>query len=97
LATRKVQILTPAACTQVQILTQLLVQVEKFCKVGQEVQVRIIAFDKAKKRLSLSMKQWTEAPPKDETEDIKTFVDETAFAKTAFQMAWEKAQQKTAV
>ena len=38
-------------------------------------QVRIIGYDKSKKRLSLSMKQWTEAAPKDETDDIKNYVD----------------------
>jgi small subunit ribosomal protein S1 len=42
--------------------------VEKVVKVGQEVQVRIINFDKSKKRLSLSMKEWTEPEPRDETE-----------------------------
>lgn len=68
----------------------------KFVKIGQEVQVRILNFDKAKKRLSLSMKAWTEAPPRDETEDIKQFIDESEPGKTAFQMAWEKAQAKVA-
>jgi len=67
---------------------------EKFVKIGQKVQVRIIQFDKTKKRLSLSMKAWTEAPVRDETDDIKQFVDEAPEGKTAFEMAWEKAQSK---
>ena len=67
---------------------------QKFVKIGQKVQVRIIQWDKSKKRLSLSMKAWTEAPARDETEDIKQFVDEAPEGKTAFEMAWEKAQSK---
>ncbi len=68
----------------------------KFVKVGQEVQVRVINFDSKKGRLSLSMKEWTEPPPRDETEDIKSFVDETPEGKTAFEIAWEKAQANVA-
>jgi len=68
----------------------------KFVKVGQEVQVRVINFDSKRGRLSLSMKEWTEPPPRDETEDIRSFVDETPAGKTAFEIAWEKAQQKVA-
>jgi len=69
------------------------VNAQDFVKVGQDVQVRIIGYDKSKKRLSLSMKQWTEAAPKDETEEIKNYRDPVPEgAKTAFQMAWEKAQ-----
>lgn len=66
----------------------------KFVKIGQEVQVRVINFDSKKGRLSLSMKEWTEPPPKDETADIKSFVDESPAGKTSFEIAWEKAQQK---
>ncbi|KAJ1483698.1 hypothetical protein T484DRAFT_1895471 [Baffinella frigidus] len=67
--------------------------VEKFVKVGQEVKVRIVSYDKGKKRLSLSMKEWTEAAARDESEDIKGHVDELGEDyKTSFQLAWEKAQ-----
>jgi len=31
---------------------------------------------------------------RDETDDIKQFVDEAPEGKTAFEMAWEKAQSK---
>lgn len=68
----------------------------KFVKIGQEVQVRVINYDSKRGRLSLSMKEWTEPPPKDETEDIKSYVDESPEGKTAFELAWEKAQQKVA-
>jgi len=62
-------------------------------KVGQEVQVRIIKYDKSAKRLSLSMKPWSEADAKDEFDDIKQYVDPVPEdQKTAFAMAWEKAQ-----
>merc|ERR1719198_71469 len=66
----------------------------KVVKVGQEVDVRIIQIDAKKGKMSLSMKAWTEPPPRDETEDIKSFVDESPAGKTAFELAWEKAQAK---
>jgi len=68
----------------------------KYVKVGQEVDVRIIDVDSKKGKLSLSMKAWSEPPPRDETEDIKSFVDESPTGKTAFEIAWEKAQSKVA-
>merc|ERR1719198_1000941 len=66
----------------------------KVVKVGQEVDVRIIQIDAKKGKMSLSMKAWPEPPPRDETEDIKSFVDESPAGKTAFELAWEKAQAK---
>ena len=61
-----------------------------------QVDVRIINYDKLKKRLSLSMKAWTAPEPRDETEDIKSYVDPVADGtKTAFQLAWERAQSKS--
>ncbi len=61
-----------------------------------QVDVRIINYDKLKKRLSLSMKAYTAPAPRDETEDIKGYVDPVAEgAKTAFQLAWERAQSKS--
>jgi ribosomal protein S1 len=68
----------------------------KFVKVGQEVDVRIISFDSKKGNLSLSMKAWTEPAPRDETEDIKSFMDEAPKGQTAFEIAWAKAQAKVA-
>jgi ribosomal protein S1 len=68
---------------------------EKFVKVGQEVQVRIINYDKSKNRLSLSMKKWTETVPRDDTEDIKSYTDPVPEEqKTSFQIAWEAAQKQ---
>jgi small subunit ribosomal protein S1 len=65
-------------------------------KVGQEVQVRIIKYDKASKRLSLSMKPWTESV-KEEYDDVKQYVDPIPEdQKTSFAMAWEKAQAAAA-
>lgn len=53
------------------------------------MQVRIISYDKSKKRLSLSMKEWTEPVVKDETDEIKSYVDPVPEGtKTAFAMAW---------
>uniref|UniRef100_A0A6U4JK95 S1 motif domain-containing protein n=1 Tax=Hemiselmis andersenii TaxID=464988 RepID=A0A6U4JK95_HEMAN len=66
-------------------------------KVGQDVQVRIIKYDKGSKRLSLSMKPWTEAAAKDEFDDIKQYVDPVPEdQKTSFAIAWEKAQAAAA-
>ena len=46
--------------------------------------------------LSLSLKAYTVPEPRDETEDIRGFKDpEAEGAKTAFQLAWERAQQKS--
>jgi len=74
------------------------IDAEKFVKVGQEVQVRITQYDAKRKRLSLSMKAWTEPEPRDETEDIRGYVDdEIEGAKTSFQVAWERAQAKASV
>lgn len=71
------------------------IQPEKMFKVGQEVQVRIVQYDKAKKRLSLSMKPWVEAAPKEEDDDVKSYRDPVPEGqKSAFQMAWEMAQAK---
>lgn len=72
------------------------VKPEAFVKVGEEVDVRIINYDKLKKRLSLSMKAYTVPEPRDETEDIRGYKDpEVEGAKTAFQLAWERAQKKS--
>jgi ribosomal protein S1 len=61
-----------------------------------QVDVRIINYDKLKKRLSLSMKAYTVPEPRDETEDIRGYKDpEVEGAKTAFQLAWERAQKKS--
>lgn len=79
-----------------QLSEQRVESAAKFVKVGQEVDVRILNYDAKKGRLSLSMKPWTEPEPKDETADIKSFVDESPEGKSAFALAWEKAQAKVA-
>jgi predicted RNA-binding protein with RPS1 domain len=58
-------------------------------------QVRIVQYDRSKKRLSLSMKPWVEAAPKEEGDDIKNYKDPVPEdQKSAFQLAWEAAQNK---
>ncbi len=52
-------------------------------------------YDRSKKRLSLSMKQWVEAAPKEEGDDIRNYKDPVPEdEKSAFQLAWEAAQNK---
>ena len=42
------------------------------------------------------MKEYTVPEPRDETEDIRGYKDpEVEGAKTAFQLAWERAQKKS--
>jgi len=82
-----------------QLSTERVESVAKFVNVGQEVEVRIINFDSKKGRLSLSMKPWTE-PTEEELAAAEgggtSFVDETPKGKTAFEIAWAKAQSKVA-
>ncbi|EKX48763.1 hypothetical protein GUITHDRAFT_105392 [Guillardia theta CCMP2712] len=72
-------------------------KIDKVLTVGQEVNVRIINFDQKRKRLSLSMREWREPEVKPEEDEIRGYIDEVpADAKSAFQIAWEKAQAAAA-
>lgn len=72
----------------------------KFVSVGQEVEFRVQSFDEKRKRLSLSMKAYV-APTAEELamaeaeSGPREWRDPTPEGvKTAFQIAWEKAQAK---